>query len=172
MNDGREQDWLRPDSFTEPAALQPGPAALFQLRPLSLGEVLDRTFTLYRSHFWLFASLSAISAGAEVVAQAGALVLKISSAIGEVSLPVRLELSSKAKKTSNSPSFCPRLNRVYFQDQERQRSTLYRLVSLGASQMISVRIKIRSASVPLLHSRRSSCKSSIMDEMSEPRMSA
>ena len=30
------------------------------LRPLSLGELLDRTFTLYRSHFWLFIGITAI----------------------------------------------------------------------------------------------------------------
>jgi len=30
------------------------------LRPLSLGEVLDRTFSLYRKHFLLFASIAAI----------------------------------------------------------------------------------------------------------------
>ncbi len=31
-----------------------------ELRPLSLGELLDRTFSLYRSHFWLFIGLAAI----------------------------------------------------------------------------------------------------------------
>lgn len=30
------------------------------LRPMSLGEVLDRTFTLYRTHFWLFAGIAAL----------------------------------------------------------------------------------------------------------------
>jgi hypothetical protein len=28
-----------------------------ELRPLSLGELLDRTFSLYREHFWLFAGI-------------------------------------------------------------------------------------------------------------------
>ena len=32
----------------------------FDLRPLSLGEILDRTFTLYRSYFLLFVGISAI----------------------------------------------------------------------------------------------------------------
>jgi Membrane domain of glycerophosphoryl diester phosphodiesterase len=32
------------------------------LRPLSLGELLDRTFSLYRSHFWLFVGIVAIPA--------------------------------------------------------------------------------------------------------------
>jgi hypothetical protein len=31
-----------------------------ELRPLSLGELLDRTFRLYRRHFWLFAGIMAI----------------------------------------------------------------------------------------------------------------
>jgi hypothetical protein len=30
------------------------------LRPLSLGEMLDRTFSLYRQHFWLFMGINAI----------------------------------------------------------------------------------------------------------------
>src|SRR5271169_5669056 len=31
-----------------------------ELRPLSLGELLDRTFSLYRRHFWLFVGIMAI----------------------------------------------------------------------------------------------------------------
>ena len=31
-----------------------------ELRPLSLGELLDRTFRLYRDHFWLFVGIMAI----------------------------------------------------------------------------------------------------------------
>ena len=31
-----------------------------ELRPLSLGELLDRAFTLYRSHFWVFVGIMAI----------------------------------------------------------------------------------------------------------------
>ena len=31
----------------------------FDLRPLSLGEILDRTFTLYRGYFALFLGISA-----------------------------------------------------------------------------------------------------------------
>jgi Membrane domain of glycerophosphoryl diester phosphodiesterase len=31
-----------------------------ELRPLSLGELLDRTFTLYRRHFWVFVGIMAI----------------------------------------------------------------------------------------------------------------
>ncbi len=39
-----------------------GPAAAYALRPLSLGELLDRTFSVYRSRFWLFCGIGAISA--------------------------------------------------------------------------------------------------------------
>jgi hypothetical protein len=34
------------------------------LRPLSLGEILDRTAHLYRSHFWLFAGIACVNSGA------------------------------------------------------------------------------------------------------------
>jgi len=30
------------------------------LRPLSLGELLDRAFTLYRRHFWLLVGITAV----------------------------------------------------------------------------------------------------------------
>lgn len=33
-----------------------------ELRPLSLGEILDRTFTLYRNYFWVFVGIMAIPA--------------------------------------------------------------------------------------------------------------
>ena len=40
----------------------PEPArAIFELRPLSTGEILDRTFTLYRQRFWLYVGLSCVS---------------------------------------------------------------------------------------------------------------
>ena len=42
------------------AMTTPPLAPSFELRPLSLGEVLDRTFAVYRSRFWLFAGLAAI----------------------------------------------------------------------------------------------------------------
>lgn len=32
----------------------------FDLRPLSLGELLDRSFSLYRRHFWLFVGIMAL----------------------------------------------------------------------------------------------------------------
>src|SRR6266851_6073031 len=45
--------------FVRPRA--PGdPMAALDLRPLSLGELLDRTFFLYRRHFLLFVGIAAI----------------------------------------------------------------------------------------------------------------
>ncbi|HWG17092.1 MAG TPA: hypothetical protein VN678_04475 [Acidobacteriaceae bacterium] len=37
------------------------------LRPLSLGEILDRTFQLYRSHFLMFAGISCFAAGLDLI---------------------------------------------------------------------------------------------------------
>jgi hypothetical protein len=41
--------------------------AAFELRPLTLGEILDRTFTVYRSRFWLFAGLATIAAALQSI---------------------------------------------------------------------------------------------------------
>ena len=48
------QEWTTPVTADAP---QP---RSFELRPLSLGEVLDRTFVVYRTRFWLFAGLASI----------------------------------------------------------------------------------------------------------------
>jgi hypothetical protein len=48
----------------------PVPQALFDLRPLSTGELLDRTFQIYRLRFSLFAGLAVLPAGVSVVTQA------------------------------------------------------------------------------------------------------
>lgn len=47
----------------DPWSVQPTPPPQFayELRPLSLGEILDRTFALFREHFWLFAGIAAIT---------------------------------------------------------------------------------------------------------------
>lgn len=37
------------------------------LRPLTLGEILDRTAQLYRSHFWLFAGIASVYSGSLLV---------------------------------------------------------------------------------------------------------
>ncbi len=69
-----EQDWLAPASApgSSPyenvvAATGIGRAPAYDLRPLSIGELLDRTFTLYRSRFWLFAGLASVSSGINFV---------------------------------------------------------------------------------------------------------
>jgi hypothetical protein len=38
-----------------------------ELRPLSLGEILDRTFQLYRSHFFMFVGISMVTAAIDLV---------------------------------------------------------------------------------------------------------
>jgi hypothetical protein len=40
----------------------------YAMRPLTTGEVLDRTFSIYRSRFWLFAGISAVSGAVQLVA--------------------------------------------------------------------------------------------------------
>lgn len=52
--------------WTQAEGLAAAPAG-YDLRPLSTGEVLDRTFQLYRSRFVLFASLAALPAAVQFV---------------------------------------------------------------------------------------------------------
>jgi hypothetical protein len=57
------QNWLSPNPLAgDPIPPPPPHAGAYDLRPLSVGEVLDRVFSLYRTHFWFFAGLSAASA--------------------------------------------------------------------------------------------------------------
>ena len=68
-----EQDWLTPATAPGPSpyynvAADPGiPTSAYELRPLSLGELLDRTFSLFRSRFWLFAGIAAVSSAVNLV---------------------------------------------------------------------------------------------------------
>jgi hypothetical protein len=39
------------------------------LRPMSTGEILDRTFSMYRGHFWLFAGIAAVPPAMMLVVQ-------------------------------------------------------------------------------------------------------
>ena len=59
------QDWESPGTFVaptgEPERWGSERAAAYALRPLSTGEVLDRTFSVYRAHFWLFAGLASLA---------------------------------------------------------------------------------------------------------------
>jgi hypothetical protein len=65
--DAPQQDWLKPHDPFAGAASQPRLAPRYDLRPLSTGEILDRTFALYRSRFWLFAGLSSLGACVNVL---------------------------------------------------------------------------------------------------------
>ena len=62
--------WLTPAKVPVAAVPAPSGAPMYDLRPLTLGEVLDRTFSVYRSRFWLFAGIAAISGAVQLVAQA------------------------------------------------------------------------------------------------------
>ena len=60
------QDWESPTPVGVPMGVPAGAgeqmAAMYAMRPLSLGELLDRTFSVYRSRFWLFAGIGAVAA--------------------------------------------------------------------------------------------------------------
>ena len=72
-----EQDWLNGSTpEAQPysgEAHSPQPGVRHELRPLSTGEILDRTFFLYRSNFWLYVGLASIAAGVNVLASIGRL---------------------------------------------------------------------------------------------------
>jgi hypothetical protein len=73
-----EHDWLngsnsRIGSSSGDGYSRSQPAVRHELRPLTTGEILDRTFFLYRSNFWLYVGLSSIAAGASAVASIGRL---------------------------------------------------------------------------------------------------
>jgi hypothetical protein len=62
-----EQAWFSAESASgefgaPPPPPMPSAKAAYELRPLTTGELLDRTFYLYRSNFWLFVGLAAIAA--------------------------------------------------------------------------------------------------------------
>lgn len=72
-----EQNWLEgSNSGVVPASGQMDGGqrgARHELRPLTTGEVLDRTFFLYRSNFWLYVGLASIAAGVNILASIGKL---------------------------------------------------------------------------------------------------
>jgi len=59
------EEWMTPAMA---GVVQAPQIRAFDLRPLSLGEILDRTFAVYRSRFWLFAGLAAIYGGVSSIA--------------------------------------------------------------------------------------------------------
>jgi hypothetical protein len=64
------QEWLTPANQPYAPYDAPPPArpsAMYELRPLTLSEILDRTFSLYRSRFWLFAGIAAISGAVQAL---------------------------------------------------------------------------------------------------------
>ena len=52
-----------------------GQRAAYAMRPLTLGEVLDRSFAVYRANFWLFVGIAVLSATVQLVAQTVVLVV-------------------------------------------------------------------------------------------------
>ncbi len=50
-------------------------AAVYGLRPLSTGEVLDRAFAIYRANFWLFAGLASLAGAFSLMLSAVQLVV-------------------------------------------------------------------------------------------------
>jgi hypothetical protein len=71
--DMEEHDWLNGNS----SGIQPASGGMYagsqptirhELRPLTTGEILDRTFFLYRSNFWLYVGLASIAAGVNILA--------------------------------------------------------------------------------------------------------
>lgn len=62
-----------PSSYGAPLVQQPvapSPAQPRMLRPLSTGEILDRTLALYRRHFWLFVGIGTLPAAVVVLSTA------------------------------------------------------------------------------------------------------
>jgi hypothetical protein len=60
------QNWLSPNPLDTDPIAPPPLVSGYDLRPLTVGEILDRVFSLYRTHFWFLVGLSAVSAGASV----------------------------------------------------------------------------------------------------------
>jgi hypothetical protein len=91
------QGWESPETFHAPGggAVYGGSAqaAAYALRPLSLGELLDRTFSVYRSRFWLFAGIGAISALLETVISAAQLAPMHLGAMAGAFNPARTRIS-------------------------------------------------------------------------------
>jgi hypothetical protein len=69
--------WAAPSWQPQAAVpIQPPPVPAFaavpqmyELRPLSTGEILDRTFSIYRRRFWLFAGLAVVASSVTTVGE-------------------------------------------------------------------------------------------------------
>jgi Membrane domain of glycerophosphoryl diester phosphodiesterase len=64
------------------------------LRPMTLGEVLDRTFSLYKNHFWLFAGITALPFSLLLIVEVAVAAASIASANAPV--PHAPPLSARA----------------------------------------------------------------------------
>ena len=64
------QDWESPATFAPAGEPEHGGPAAYALRPLSTGEVLDRTFSVYRARFWLFAGLASLEGAFSLILNA------------------------------------------------------------------------------------------------------
>ncbi len=67
----QNQEWLSPARLpvTDVPAGSSAPP-MFELRPLTTSEVLDRTFAMYRSNFWLFAGIASFSGALQSIVAA------------------------------------------------------------------------------------------------------
>jgi len=72
-----ENAWLTPAKLAD--GYTPVTAAgipLYDLRPLTIGEILDRTFSVYRARFWLFAGIASLSGAVQLVLATGQMVMQ------------------------------------------------------------------------------------------------
>src|ERR1700674_4500239 len=58
-----------------------------ELRPLTVGELLDRTFRLYRNHFWLFVGIMAIPSAFSVPFNIILFTRRVSAVVGRNPTP-------------------------------------------------------------------------------------
>ena len=94
-----EQDWLSGDVSTtgldsgvgygQGFVLPPLPPVLqsamrLELRPLSTGEILDRTFFLYRSRFWVFVGIASLAAAFSVLTSVAQIATVHFSKVGSI----------------------------------------------------------------------------------------
>lgn len=68
---------MMPQGWESHEGLQaPEGVAAYALRPLSTGEVLDRTFAIFRANFWLFAGLASLEGAFSLILNAVQLLVK------------------------------------------------------------------------------------------------
>ena len=89
-----------PAPFTAPATTAsftpPPPRPLYDLRPLSLGEILDRTFSLYKQRFWLYCGIAAVAASVTTLGTFARLTFGITSPTVQAAANPRVIFTSLA----------------------------------------------------------------------------